>query len=111
MFNPCVYMLQEKRLSRVGQIKLPSFQIFEVVRSKTEGGSLLTAIHENLNPVFISGGENDMEILVVQAEVGVHKCRFINFYGPQEYADKVTKIEFFSRLDQEVKKAVERNHC
>ena len=55
MFNPCVCMLQETKLSRVGQIKIPSYQIFEVIRQDKEGGSLLTAVHENLNPVFICG--------------------------------------------------------
>ena len=34
------------------------------------GGSILTGIHTNLSPVFISGGEDDIELLVVQAKVG-----------------------------------------
>ena len=105
MFNPSVVMLQETKVSRVGQIKIPSFQIFEAIRQNKEGGSLMTAVHENLNPVFISEGENGNEILVVQAEFGSEKCRFINGYGPQENSNRATIIEFYSRMDQEIKNA------
>ena len=105
MFKPSVCLLQETKLTRVGQVKIPSYQIFEIIRQNREGGSLLTAIHENLNPIFISGGENEIEILVVQAEFGSEKCRFINGYGPQENADRALKIEFYARMDQEIKNA------
>ena len=92
MFQPMVYMLQESRLPRKGMIKIPSYQVFESHRIMNEGGGLFTAIHETLNPVFISGSEENEEIMVIQAEFGQEKCRFINAYGPQEYADKNNKI-------------------
>ena len=61
-------------------------------------------MHSNLEPVYISGGEDDMEILVIQGKIGNYNCRFINAYGPQEYAILEDKIAFYARLDQEVKK-------
>ena len=61
-FNASVCFLQETKVARIGQVKIPSFQIFEVVRKNQEGGSILTAVHEKFNPIFISGGENDLEI-------------------------------------------------
>ena len=75
------------------------------MRKNSEGGSILTAVHESLNPVFISGGENALEISVIQTDFHGEKCRFINAYGPQEYADKEKIIAFYSRLDQEIKNA------
>ena len=53
----------------------------------------------------MSGGDEDIEILVVQAEIGDKKCRFINAYGPQEAADKTEIISFYTKLDQEIKNA------
>ena len=50
--------------------------------------------------------ENDeSEILVIQAKIGNYDCRFINAYGPQEYAKSEEKTSFYSKLDQEVKNA------
>ena len=82
IYEPLVLFIQESRVSRAGQIKIPSFQVFEVMRKNSEGGSILTAVHESLNPVFISGGENELEILVIQTDFHGEKCRFINAYGP-----------------------------
>ena len=74
-------MLQESRLPRKGMIRIPQYQVFETLRTSNEGGGLFTAIHENLNPVFISGSEENEEILVIQAELGTSKCRFIRTPG------------------------------
>ena len=84
-FQPAVFFVQETKVSRKGQIKIENYEIFEVVRPNCPtGGSILTGVHKNLNPVFISGGEDNIEILVVQAKIGNHDCRLINGYGPKE---------------------------
>ena len=103
--KPSVLCLQESKVNRKGLIKIPGYEIFEYVRSNSNGGCLLTAIHSNLQPVFISGEESEAKILVVQAKLGPYNCRFINAYGPQEYASQEEKIVFYARLDQEVKNA------
>ena len=64
----------------------------------------MTAVHTNLEPVLISE-DNEAEILVVQAKIGNLNCRFINAYGPQEYAKSDEKLRFYSKLDQEIKNA------
>ena len=102
-FLPGVFFIQESKVSRKGQIKIENYEIFEVVRPNCPtGGSILTGVHKNLNPVFISGGEENIEILVVQARIGSHDCRFINGYGPQEYEKLEDRISFYTRLEQEV---------
>ena len=67
-----------------------------------QGGSILTGIHKNLHPVYISGGEDEVKILVVQAKIRNYNCRFINGYGPQEYQNIEDRIKFYARLEQEV---------
>ena len=102
-FQPGVFFLQETKVGRKGQIKIDNYEIFEVVRENCPtGGSILTGIHKNLHPVYISGGEDEIEILVVQAKIGNYNCRFINGYGPQEYQNIEDRIKFYARLEQEV---------
>ena len=64
LYSASVCFIQESRLTKPGQLKIPSFQVFEVNRKNRGGGSLLTAIHQSLNPIFISGGENDVAIFL-----------------------------------------------
>ena len=47
LFKPMVYMLQESRLPRKGMIRIPQYQVFETLRTSSEGGGLFTAIHKN----------------------------------------------------------------
>ena len=74
--KPSVLYLQESKVNKKGLIKIEGYEIFEYVRSNSNGGSLLTAVHSNLQPVFISGEENETEaeILVVQAKLGNYNC-------------------------------------
>ena len=66
------------------------------------GGSILTGVHKSLHPVYISGGEENMEILVIEAKLGDFSCRFMNGYGPQEYQNIEERIKFYGYLEQEV---------
>ena len=102
--KPSVICLQETKVKRKGMFKIQDYEIFENIRSNNNGGSLMTAVHTNLEPVLISE-DNEAEILVVQAKIGNLNCRFINAYGPQEYAKSDEKILFYSKLDQEIKNA------
>ena len=48
------------------------------------------------------GLEDNIEIIVVQGEVNGKQIRFINGYGPQEYAASDDRIRFFARLEEEI---------
>ena len=75
----------------------------KIIRTKFLHKLSATAIHKSLNPVE-SSTDSDQEILVVEASVGDRLVRFINGYGPQEYAPEDIREQFFNQLDLEVKK-------
>ena len=92
-----------------GLFKAKDFEIFKNIRS-TGGGSILTGVHKQLNPVLISDGSNDeIEILVVEGSIKERNCRFINAYGPQESAKVNKRIQFYARLEEEIIKAKLQN--
>ena len=65
-FQPSVLTLQETKLRKTGTLRLKGYQIFEKIRKSGVGGSLLTAVNENLTPLLISTGqEDDSEVLTV----------------------------------------------
>ena len=82
--RPICILLQETKLFRSGLIDLPGYQIFQLNRSGRLGGGLLTAVDVALQPVLVSAGDDDAEILVIQIKVGHLDVRVFNAYGPQE---------------------------
>ena len=100
---PSVFMIQETKFSRKGKFRANHYEIFEQIRTQKGGGGLLTGVHEDLSPVLVSdGSSDDIEILVVEADVSEHRVRFINGYGPQENANVDDRIKFFARLEEEI---------
>ena len=84
MFNtPSCITIQETKLRQLNQVKLSGYEMFERIRTG-QGGGLLTAVSFDLDPVLISDGGDENEILVVQAKLGRQVLRIINAYGPQE---------------------------
>jgi hypothetical protein len=111
-FKPGVSMLQETKLYRKGQIKVENYNIFENLRGQAEGGGLLTMVHENFEPVLIPRKESSKmqeNILVVEANLGKSRIRYINAYGVQENAPGSEKMEFYAFLDQEIEDAMSNN--
>jgi hypothetical protein len=88
-------------LRKCGTVKLNEYQVFEKVRSGL-GGGLLTAINKNLNPVLIEAINEESEILVVQCQLGEHKVRIMNGYGPQEDDQTPIRLAFWQSLEQEI---------
>ena len=105
ILNPSVFLVQETKFMKKELFKLNNFEIFEAIRP-SGGGSLLTGVHSNLNPILVcDGSDEDIEILVVEGEIEGRKIRFINGYGQQESADIDKRIKFFGRLEEEIIKA------
>ena len=66
-------------------------------------------VDEDLNPVLVSQGNDDVEILVVEANIGEKKLRIINAYGPQEDDNSQDILSFWQELEGEVIKAKDEN--
>ena len=66
------------------------------------GGGLAIGDLEDVNPVWISEGDDDVEILVVEIVVFILKIRCICGYGPQESDTIERKEKFWNRLSTEV---------
>ena len=86
-------------------MKIPGYQTFEKIRNNKGGGGLLTTVDEDLNPVLVSDGKDEVEILVVEADLGDKKIRILNGYGPQEDEDIQNVLSFWQELETEVIKA------
>ena len=102
-FKPGVYFIQESKCRIKNQIKHDEYIMFEMIRKNSGGGGLLTAVHKSLSPVSVSE-DTDLEVLVVQGNIGTNKVRFINGYGPQEGPEEINS-PFFDKLDFEIKSA------
>ena len=61
-YSPSIITIQETKHKKTGTIKMKGFQTFEKVRNNKGGGGLLTAVCDDLDPVLVSQGNEDIEI-------------------------------------------------
>ena len=81
--KPSCVLLQETKMLRKGWVKIEGYQTFELVRKETGGGGLATCVIEELEPVLISEGDDQSELLVVEVRINSNtKARIFNAYGP-----------------------------
>jgi hypothetical protein len=71
--QPTVFFIQETMQRRQGEIKpknYQNYQIFELTRNNLSGGGLaIRAVHD-VEPVWISEGDDEVEVLVIQIRLG-----------------------------------------
>ena len=92
-----------------GRIKTENsrkYQIFELNRQNKSGGGLAIGALADVEPVLISEGDDDTEILVVEISASRMEIRCICGYGPQENHSLEKKNKFWSRLTTEVEIAL-----
>ena len=83
LIEPSAFLIQETKFMKKGSFKVKDYEIFESIRP-TGGGSILTGVHCSLSPVMISDGANeDVEIFVVEGDIGKKKCRFMDHRSQQ----------------------------
>ena len=70
-------MVQETHFSTKGQLSIPNFILFESIRSKNNGGTVI-GVHKDYNPVLINLYEGDLEIVVVEIQVKNEEVRLIS---------------------------------
>ena len=111
-FSPSIVTLQETKLKSKNSFKLPGYQFFERLRCQKDGGGLLTAIDENLDPALVFSDEESLnEILIVQLELNNLKIRVINAYGPQEDEDPDIVQQFWIETEQHLINAMDNDCC
>ena len=110
--KPSCFMVQETKLKKIGQLKVKGYQLFESVRKDRNGGGLVIGIDNAMDcePVLVSVGDNDVEILVVEIDIKIMKIRLITAYGPQEDASDEAIKNFYARFEEEIDSS-ESNNC
>ena len=58
-------------------------------------------VKKSLNPFLIYEGDDQIEIISVEANINNKKIRFITAYGPQQ-SDYDRKFVFFAKLSEEI---------
>ena len=89
--NVGLFTLQETHCVTKGKIKIPDFEIFESIRKKAKGGTMLGA-HKALKPFLIIEYNDAFELLVVEINIANRDVRVINqtsnkYYGSPRSAD------------------------
>lgn len=107
--KPSIITIQETKLRKSGQIKIPGYQNFERVRTGISGGGLLTSVLEDLNPVLIATSNDEAEIITVEANLGTERIRVINAYGPQEDDETQHIHSFWQQVEEQVLQAKDDN--
>ena len=102
--NIGVFTLQETQFSKRGKLQIDGFEIFEALRKKEGGGTLIGA-HKSLEPILIHEYSEEFELLVVEINIGGKYIRIVSGYGPQETWAIEKRMPFFAALEEELTKS------
>ena len=96
--------MQETKTSHFSK-KLKGYKLFPKERNDKDGGGLLTVMADNLSPAEVMTEDENVEILLVDIEVGKFRIRTFNAYGPQETDNKQYVTNFWVEFESEVIRA------
>ena len=112
--KPSIFMLQEtKRRLNAPKFKaknLENYQLFELRRENAKdeggkglnGGGLAVGALQELHPVLVRQGDDEVECLTIEVTAGLIKICCVNGYGPQLCDSLERKEKFWRYLDKEV---------
>ena len=103
--NPAVFFVEESKYRDAGRLKLENYIIFELIRKDKDGGGLALGCAQELQPVWLREGSNQVEAMSVEIFVRNMKMRCCIAYGPQENENIEKKEEFWKYLDEDVLQA------
>ena len=78
-----IFTIQESNYNKRGCLNIENFEIFEAIRKKKGGGTILGA-HKALEPILIQEYSDEYELIVIEVSVGGKVIRVMKGYGPQE---------------------------
>ena len=99
-----LFTLQETHYATKGKVKIEGFEIFEAIRKKVKGGTMIGA-HKGLKPILISEYNEEFELLTIEIKIANKEIRIMTGYGPQENWSEQQRIPFFLALEEEIVKA------
>ena len=102
--NVGLFTLQETHYETKGKVQVKDFEIFEAIRTKVKGGTMIGA-HKALKPCLIEEYNDTFELLVIEITVANRAIRVITGYGPQENLQESERMPFFIALEEEIVKA------
>ena len=102
--NIGIFTIQESNFAKRGKLKINNFEIFEAIRTKAGGGTIVGA-HSSLQPILIQEYSDSFELVVIEVNVDDKVIRVISGYGPQETWTTDIKMPFFMTLEEEISKA------
>ena len=94
-----IVFFNETNFKKKGNFKMDEYVIFEAIRTKLGGGSMM-GVHISFDTILISEHSDPFEILVVETKVGLKQIRIITGYGPQEIWTENKRIPFFNTLEE-----------
>ena len=107
--QPSLFFLEETKFTAKGNIKIPNYKVFELLREKNMGGGIAIGALTDLKPVWVRDGGQDAEALSIQITIRNMKIRCIVAYGCQENDQISKKRAFWSYLDEDVNEAKKIN--
>ena len=102
--DAAIFTIQETHFQKKGKFKMEGYEIFEAIRNKKDGGTLI-GIHKGLKPMLIQEYSDNFELLVVEISLSNRDIRVISGYGPQENWPEEERMQFFVTLEEEINKA------
>ena len=102
--NVAAFTIQETHFPKKGKLKIENYEIFEAIRKKNNGGTMI-GVQKSLNPMLIKEYSEEFELLVVEIKIRNKEIRIITGYGPQECWSEAERIPFFIALEEEIAKA------
>ena len=106
--EPSIFCLQETKAKKENQIKTEStkrYTIYELLRKNSNGGGLCVGVLKDLQPCWLSQGDDEVEFITIEVWIDDFPIRVLNAYGPQLGDSKERKDKFWESIETEVKNA------
>ena len=75
--NAAIFTIQETHHTRKGVFKLQNYEIFEAIRKKHNGGTMI-GVNKALSPLLIKDYDDEFELIVVEVKIRNKEIRIIS---------------------------------
>ena len=75
------------------------------MRKKSNGGGLCIGVLKDLQPCWVSQGDDEVEYMTIEVWINDFPIRVLTAYGPQLGDSRERKEKFWEALEKEVEKA------